>query len=60
MTARILNWRQTCETGALACGGKGYDLAKLHCYGFPVPNGGVVVADVSRQLIQALALAEHI
>jgi hypothetical protein len=35
MTALILNWPQACEAGALACGGKGYHLAKLHRYGFP-------------------------
>jgi phosphoenolpyruvate synthase/pyruvate phosphate dikinase len=30
----------------LTCGGKGYHLAKLHRYGFPVPNGGVVKVDL--------------
>ena len=57
MTALILNWRQAYEAGVLTCGGKGYHLAKLHRYGFPVPDGGVVVADVYRQLIHAPALA---
>jgi hypothetical protein len=28
MTALILNWRQACEADVLACGGKGYHLAK--------------------------------
>jgi phosphoenolpyruvate synthase/pyruvate phosphate dikinase len=51
MTALILNWRQAYEAGVLTCGSKGYHLAKLHRYGFPVPDGGVVVADVYRQLI---------
>jgi pyruvate,water dikinase len=41
----------------LTCGGKGYRLATLHRYGFPVPDGGVVVADVYRQLTHASALA---
>ncbi len=57
MTALILNWRQAYEAGVLTCGGKGYHLAKLQRYGFPVPPGGVVVADVYRQLIHAPALA---
>jgi hypothetical protein len=39
MTARILNWRQAYEAGVLSCGGKGYHLAKLQRYGFPVPDG---------------------
>jgi phosphohistidine swiveling domain-containing protein len=57
MTPLILNWQQAFEAGLLTCGGKGYHLAQLHRYGFLVPNGGVVVADVYRQLIQAPGLA---
>ena len=49
MTALILNWQQAFEAGVLTCGGKGYHLAKLQRYGFPVPPGGVVVADVYRR-----------
>jgi pyruvate,water dikinase len=57
MTALILNWRRAYEAGVLSCGGKGYHLAKLHGYGFPVPDGGVVVPDVYRQLIHMPGLA---
>ena len=57
MTALILNWRRAYEAGVLSCGGKGYRLAKLHGYGFPVPDGGVVVPDVYRQLIHMPGLA---
>jgi hypothetical protein len=57
MAALILDWCQAYEAGLLACGGKGYHLAKLHRYGFPVPDGGVVVADVYRQLIHGPTLA---
>jgi len=57
MTALILNWRQAFEAGVLSCGGKGYHLAKLQHYGFPVPDGGVAVADVYCWLILAPALA---
>lgn len=57
MTTFILDWRQAYEAGVLTCGGKGYHLAKLQRYGFPVPDGGVVVADVYRRLIHAPALA---
>ena len=28
MTALVLNWRRACEADVLACGGKGYHLAK--------------------------------
>jgi hypothetical protein len=57
MTALILNWPQVWEAGLLTCGGKGYHLAQLHRYGFPLPDGGVVMAGVYRQLMQAPALA---
>lgn len=51
MTPLILNWHQAYEAGLLTCGGKGYHLAKLHRDGFPVPAGGIVVAEVYRQLM---------
>jgi pyruvate,water dikinase len=57
MTALILNWRRAYEAWVSSCGGKGYHLAKLHRYGFPVPDGGVVVPDVYRQLIHMPGLA---
>jgi hypothetical protein len=56
MTPLILNWPQAFAAGLLTCGGKGYRLATLHRYGFPVPIGGVVVAEVYRQFMQAPAL----
>jgi phosphohistidine swiveling domain-containing protein len=56
MTPLILGWHQAFEAGLLACGGKGYHLARLQRYGFPVPNGGVIVAEVYRQFMQAPAL----
>jgi rifampicin phosphotransferase len=57
MTPLILTWHQTVEAGLLTCGGKGYHLAKLYRYGFPVPDGGVLVADVYRQLMQSPTIA---
>ena len=58
MTSLILHWQEVFEAGRLTCGDKGYHLARLHRYGFPVPKGGVVVADVYRQLMRAPVLAE--
>jgi phosphoenolpyruvate-protein kinase (PTS system EI component) len=40
MTALILNWHQAWEAGRSTCGGKGYHLALLYRYGFPVSAGG--------------------
>jgi phosphohistidine swiveling domain-containing protein len=56
MAPLILNWHQAFEAGLLTCGGKGYSLAKLHRYGFAVPPGGVVAAEVYRQLMREPAL----
>jgi phosphohistidine swiveling domain-containing protein len=58
MTRFILNWSQAFEAGLPACGGKGYHLARLRRYGFPVPDGGVVVAEVYRRLLQEPVCAE--
>ncbi|MDF2630550.1 MAG: pyruvate phosphate dikinase PEP/pyruvate-binding [Symbiobacteriaceae bacterium] len=40
----ILNWSEAAEAGSAVAGGKGWNLGRLHRYGFPVPVGGVVVA----------------
>lgn len=57
MAPLILNWQQAFEAGLLTCGGKGYHLAKLQRYGFAVPDGGVVIAEVYQQLMQTPTLA---
>lgn len=59
MTPLVLDWQRTFDTGFRTCGGKGYHLARLARYGFPVPDGGVVVAEVYHQLMQASSLAAH-
>lgn len=40
----VLDWSGAAEAGAGIGGGKGWNLGRLHRYGFPVPAGGVVVA----------------
>lgn len=57
MAAYILSWAQAFEAGLTACGGKGYNLARLARYGFAVPDGGVIVSDVYRDLMQQPDLA---
>jgi pyruvate,water dikinase len=52
----ILDWPQAVQAGATVCGGKGWNLGRLHRYGFPVPAGGVVVAAVYRRLMQRPAV----
>src|SRR5215471_308857 len=51
----VLTWEQAVAAGPEVCGGKGYNLGRLHRYGFRIPRGGVIPAawynDVARALI---------
>ncbi len=47
----LIDWEQAAAAGIAACGGKGWNLARLARYGFPVPRGGVLVAEAYRQLL---------
>ena len=40
----LLTWNEAFEAGPAACGGKGYNLARLARYGFRIPRGGVLGA----------------
>src|SRR5262245_35607657 len=53
----VLTWSQAAEAGPATCGGKGWNLGRLHRYGFPVPAGGVLRADVYEQIIAAASLS---
>ncbi|HYG57217.1 MAG TPA: hypothetical protein VD902_04020, partial [Symbiobacteriaceae bacterium] len=44
----LLNWEQAQAAGPAIAGGKGWNLGRLHRYGFPVPGGGVVSSDAYR------------
>lgn len=47
----ILDWSQAITAGPEACGGKGWNLARLQRYGFPVPCGGIITGALYRQTI---------
>ena len=42
MSQIILNWSEAFAAGPEACGGKGWNLARLQRYGFAVPDGFVI------------------
>jgi pyruvate,water dikinase len=42
----VLDWPQAATAGPEICGGKGWNLGRLHRYGFDVPAGGVLTAQV--------------
>jgi len=60
MTALVLNWSEVYEAGSSRCGGKGYNLARLARYGFKVPRGGVVAADVYSVVLSEPDLAAQV
>ena len=51
MTEYIINWQQSYQAGKQRCGGKGWNLARLHYYGFSIPKGGVIVSDLYNELV---------
>jgi phosphohistidine swiveling domain-containing protein len=52
MHGPIFTWEQAYTAGAAVVGGKGWNLSRLHRYGFAVPAGGVVDACVYRSLVE--------
>jgi pyruvate,water dikinase len=52
----LLDWLQAAIAGPSICGGKGWTLGRLHRYGFRVPAGGVLAAEVYRQFMATPAL----
>lgn len=54
----IHSWEAAAAAGAPVCGGKGWNLGRLHRYGFPVPAGGVLVAEAYTRMMGQATLAE--
>lgn len=53
----MLDWQEAFTAGIAVVGGKGWNLARLHRYGFPVPAGGVLPAALYRQACGVPAVA---
>lgn len=53
----MLTWEQAFAAGAAVVGGKGWNLSRLHRYGFAVPAGGVLDANVYQSLVEAPEVA---
>ena len=56
----ILTWPEAFAAGAARCGGKGHNLARLHRYGFNVPDGGVLTTDTYVSLMADPSLAGRV
>lgn len=57
MHGPFLTWEQAHTAGAAVVGGKGWNLSRLHRYGFAVPAGGVLDACVYRSLVETPEIA---
>src|SRR5579862_7277189 len=52
MTALIASYEDAVLLGSTLVGGKGWNLGRLHRYGFPVPPGGILIAQAYSQFMQ--------
>jgi rifampicin phosphotransferase len=52
-----LTWAEASEAGPLRAGGKGWNLGRLHRYGFPVPPGAVLTAEAYREHLAGCGVA---
>ncbi|MBI2877047.1 MAG: pyruvate, phosphate dikinase [Candidatus Tectomicrobia bacterium] len=56
----LVDWEMAVALGPAAVGGKGWNLGRLHRYGFAVPAGGVVVADAYRLFLRENGLEPRV
>lgn len=56
----MLDWNEAFQAGPAVVGGKGWNLARLHRYGFQVPAGGVLPARVYRDACATPAVARAV
>jgi pyruvate,water dikinase len=54
----LLDWPAAAAAGPSICGGKGWNLGRLHRYGFRVPAGSVLAAEVYTQFMAGRTLGE--
>ncbi len=55
---QFLLWPEAFEVGAARCGGKGWNLSRLHRYGFKVPIGGVLTAEGYIHILRSTPIAD--
>ncbi|HEY7419747.1 MAG TPA: PEP/pyruvate-binding domain-containing protein, partial [Ktedonobacteraceae bacterium] len=56
MAALIISYADAVSLGPATVGGKGWNLGRLHRYGFPVPPGGILIAEAYTRFMQEPAL----
>lgn len=55
----IFNWSDVFIAGVDAVGGKGWNLGRLHRYGFKVPIGGVLTTQAYQRFVEENALIKY-
>jgi len=56
----LLTWQQAHDAGIAHCGGKGWNLARLHHFGFSIPAGGVLSSGTYQHLLETPTIASLI
>ncbi len=56
----LLSWPQAFKSTSAVCGGKAWNLARLHHFGFRTPRGGVVPCDLYRTVIATESVSKLI
>lgn len=51
MRHNLLTWPEAFTSNTEECGGKGWNLARLHHHGFNIPKGGVISTTLYRSLV---------
>lgn len=59
-TQTFLGWAESHDAGPAVTGGKGWNLARLDRYGFPVPPGGVLAAQACRDFVRHNNMGEKL
>jgi hypothetical protein len=57
---QFLTWPKAFSAGTSRCGGKGWNLARLHRYGFDVPVGGVLTVEGYAQILRIASIAGQV
>ncbi len=60
MTNPLLTWQEALASDVATCGGKGWNLSRLHRYGFQIPAGGVISSALYDELISQAPIQQRI
>ncbi len=56
----FISWDEAFKSGTVQVGGKGWNLARLYCFGFNIPPGGVLSTDAYMEFVDYNGLKDDI